>query len=101
MNHRAVAVCIATLFVASSVTLAQSPPAQRGLRLYENECIACHNESVHSRSPRAAKSLVEIRSYVTKWSGVVGTRWSEEEIEEVTAYLNERYYRFACPTIKC
>lgn len=86
---------------ADTERLAQSPNALRGQRLYENACIACHGESVHDRKQRTAQSFEGIREYVRRWSRVVATQWTDEDVEDVTVYLNERYYRFTCPAGSC
>ena len=38
---------------------------------------------------------------VTRWQAVAGQRWRAEEIEDVAAYLNRRFYRLACPLPGC
>ena len=85
------------LTVAAFGASAQSPIAQRGQQLYETHCGFCHQQSVHSRTNRVARSMRDIRGYVKKWSGVAGLVWSSEEIDEVSLYLNERFYRFIPP----
>ncbi len=83
--------------VASAGASAQSPMAQRGMQLYDTFCGVCHQLSVHSRPKRVARSVGDIRAYVKRWSGVAGLTWTSDEIEEVTLYLNERFYRFVSP----
>jgi mono/diheme cytochrome c family protein len=85
------------LAVAAFSVSAQSPLAQRGRQLYEMHCGLCHQQSVHSRTTRVARSMADIRGYVKRWSGVAGLAWTNEEIDEVSLYLNERYYRFIPP----
>lgn len=99
----AVITAVTAVLSAAAVTpsFAQSPNALRGQRLYENTCIACHGESVHDRKQRAATSFAMVRDYVVRWSRIVSTQWTEEDISDVTIYLNERYYRFVCPTETC
>ena len=76
---------------------AQSPVAQRGRQLYETNCIMCHQQSVHSRPNRVARSMGDVRGYVKKWSGAAKLTWTNDEIDEVSVYLNERFYRFVSP----
>lgn len=85
------------LAAASASVAAQSPAAQRGRLLYETNCTMCHQQSVHSRTTREARSMSDIRWYARKWSGAAGLRWTIEEIDEVSVYLNERFYRFVSP----
>src|SRR5476651_831524 len=73
----------------------------RGGMLYETRCIACHSSSVHQRGARKAKSFDGLRVQVVRWSNEVGGSWSGDEIDDVTLYLNQRYYRFPCPQSVC
>ncbi len=75
--------------------------AQRGKVLYETRCSACHASSVHQRSARKAKSFDGLRTQVLRWCAQAGGSWSAEEIDDLTLYLNQRYYRFPCPPNAC
>jgi mono/diheme cytochrome c family protein len=83
--------------LAAPLASAQSPDALRGQRLYETACVTCHAESVHSRRQKTARSIADVREYVTRWAKVVNAPWTTEDVEDVATYLNERYYRFVCP----
>ncbi len=93
---------LAGILIAAAVTgaSAQSPIAQRGRQLYETNCTLCHQQSVHSRPNRVARSMDDVRGYVKRWSGAAGLNWSIEDIDEVSLYLNERFYRFVSPLEK-
>jgi hypothetical protein len=69
--------------------------------LYESRCSGCHDRSVHARTARAAQSFGDVRGYVMKWDRQTGALWRDDEIDAVTRYLNERYYRFPCPPAMC
>jgi mono/diheme cytochrome c family protein len=75
--------------------------AERGKLLYETRCSACHEGSVHNRSARKAKSFDSLRAQVLRWSKEVGGSWTKDDVDDVTLYLNQRYYRFNCPSIVC
>jgi mono/diheme cytochrome c family protein len=85
----------AALLVATPA-LAQSPNALRGQRLYETTCTGCHAQSVHSRVQKSAQSVPAIREFAVRWARVVNAPWTNEEIEDVVTYLNERYYKYRC-----
>lgn len=81
---------------------AQGPAdAERGRILYETRCSACHASSVHNRKARKAKSFDSLRVEVLRWSVETGGSWSAGEIDDLTLYLNQRYYRFPCPPTLC
>ncbi len=73
----------------------------RGRALYETRCVECHATSVHSRAKRIAASCTQIRDQVTRWSREQGGEWAAEEIDDVTLYLNERYYAFPVRDGRC
>ncbi|HEY5293618.1 MAG TPA: cytochrome C [Burkholderiales bacterium] len=75
--------------------------AERGKTLYETRCSACHAGSVHTRKARKAKSFDGLRAQVLRWSAEAGGSWSADEIDDLTLYLNQRYYRFPCPPSVC
>jgi mono/diheme cytochrome c family protein len=90
--------------VASCALLAwpaAAADAQRGRVLYEGGCIGCHSESVHGRAKREATDLESVRGWVRRWSANLGLKWTEDEVSDVAAHLNQRYYRFACPPADC
>ena len=81
---------------------AQTPAdAERGRILYETRCSSCHATSVHLRSARSAKSFDSLRVQVQRWSAAAGGSWSADEIDDVSLYLNQRYYRFPCAHAGC
>jgi mono/diheme cytochrome c family protein len=93
----------AIVFLALSLAgpAAAQADAERGKLLYETRCSACHASSVHKRESRKAKSFTALRAQVLRWSAEGGGAWSAEEIDDVTQYLNRRYYGFPCPTTVC
>ena len=80
---------------------AAAADAAQGRALYETRCVGCHDRSVHGRTTRAARSFDEVRGYVVNWDRQTGALWRDDEIDAVTRYLNERYYRFPCPAAVC
>ena len=91
---------IATLLGLYSA-LTSATDVNRGQALYEIRCIECHDVSVHGRHNLAAKNYEEIRSWVIRWNNTLGGLWDKEDIEDVIAYLNTRYYRYPCTGLQC
>ena len=85
----------------SAPVAAGAADAAHGRALYETRCGGCHDRSVHARTVRAARSFDEVRGYVVNWDRQIGRLWRDEEVDAVTRYLNERYYRFPCPAAVC
>jgi mono/diheme cytochrome c family protein len=74
---------------------------ERGRMLYEASCDACHNANVHWRDKRLANSWPALLAQVDRWQRNAGQRWEASEINDVAAYLNERFYRLPCPIEAC
>ncbi|MGH1360410.1 MAG: hypothetical protein ACRBC3_16760 [Burkholderiaceae bacterium] len=74
---------------------------QRGRMLYETQCTQCHNSVLHLRDPRLAQTFDEVRIQVRRWSKAAGVEWGQEEVEDVTDYLNAVFYRYPCPDGAC
>ncbi len=73
----------------------------RGRLVYETRCVECHAQSVHSRTKPVARSCEEIRAYVVRWTRQTPSVWTDADIDDVTLYLNERYYRFPVRDGRC
>jgi len=85
------------LFLCGNALGAESMPprdASRGELLYSTHCLACHSAQVHWRDKRLAKDRAGVQAQVRRWTGVVKAGWSDQDINEVARYLNERYYRY-------
>ena len=93
---------VGLLFAA--VALAQpgvAADAARGQALYESRCVGCHTKSVHQREVRKATSFEGVLVQVSRWNATLGGDWTAEDIEDVAVYLNQRYYKHACPASVC
>lgn len=97
-THTSLAIAALLGFYA---TLSGATDLNRGQALYEIRCIECHDVSVHGRQNQAAKNYDEIRKWVIRWNNTLGGLWDTEDIEDVSAYLNTRYYQYPCTGLRC
>jgi mono/diheme cytochrome c family protein len=74
---------------------------ERGRLLYENACGACHTTQPHWRERRLVNDWNGLVQQVTRWQGIAGQNWSRPEIGDVSAYLNQRFYRLRCDAPGC
>ena len=72
---------------------AASAEFDRGRALYEHHCQHCHEGWAHTRDGRVVTTLGGLRARVAAWSVHAGLHWGEEEIDDVTRYLNRRFYQ--------
>jgi hypothetical protein len=68
----------------------------RGQLLYQARCVGCHDKSVHNRNARKAVTVEAIRAQVARWDRMIGGAWKDPELDDVTTYLNELYYKYPC-----
>lgn len=66
----------------------------RGELLYATHCSACHTSKIHWRERNLATDWNSLKSQVRRWQTSIGLDWSEEEITDVTNYLNAAHYGF-------
>ena len=98
---RIVKFALALACVMYALAPAQGADAERGRALYEARCDLCHGTGVHVRETRKATSFEGVRTQVARWNTELGGAWSADEIDDVTVYLNDRYYLFPCPESVC
>ena len=83
------------LFFGTHAALAETLPNEaRGGLLYSTHCSACHNSTIHWREQRLATDWQSLKAQVNRWQRYTKLRWGEQEILDVTAYLNTYYYNF-------
>lgn len=94
MSHRHLhGAMLAALATLGPAAVAQS----RGELLYTTHCVACHTTQMHWRDQRLAQDWNSLQALVRRWQGTALLQWSEDDILEVTRFLNERIYRFVPP----
>jgi mono/diheme cytochrome c family protein len=79
---------------------AMADPA-RGQLLYQTACATCHTEQAHWRDKSMVRDWPGLIHQVARWQKVAGQTWRPEEIEDVAAYLNRRFYQLSCPLPGC
>ncbi len=84
-------ICLWVPIVASAQTKSDTP---RGELLYTTHCIACHTDQIHWRDRKIARDWTSLEGQVRHWQEVAGLTWSDEDIMEVTRYLNARHYHY-------
>lgn len=68
--------------------------SDRGELLYNNHCQECHDKSVHTRTNSRVTSLESLRVWVVAWSVHNGHFWGNEEVADITDFLNRTIYHF-------
>ena len=71
---------------------AEAPDAHA---LYEQNCLKCHGSEVYTRADRKIDSYPALASQVRQCETNLELRWFDEDIDAVTAYLNDKFYKLA------
>lgn len=93
-THRAAIALAASLLAPLPFATLAEEAAPDAHALYETNCIKCHGPEVYLRPDRKVTSLDGLTRQVRRCETALGLRWFDEEIADVTAYLNEKFYKF-------
>ena len=87
----------ALLLAAVALPAAAQDDAERGRLLYETHCLDCHYERIHRRDRARSpiRSLADLRDMVAARAALTRRRFSLDELEEITQYLNQSHYKLA------
>lgn len=69
--------------------------AERGGSLYANHCTSCHTTAAHFREKRKANTPQALRRWIDRWQWVQSLNWTRDDVEDVAAFLDGRYYKFS------
>lgn len=86
------------LGVALTVAAHAADPVAKAM--VDKSCTTCHagsfggdGSSVYTRETRKVKTKEDLISQVKLWAGVAGTNWNAAQIDQVSQYLDEQYYK--------
>ncbi len=93
MSSSYIIVLFLCLLIAPFVT-AQAEDINVGKELHQENCLECHKSELYERTDRTVKTLNHLRSQVLFCAVNNDVEWFDEEVDDVTAYLNAFYYLF-------
>jgi mono/diheme cytochrome c family protein len=65
-----------------------------GQRLYEANCVECHDSSVFTRKDRHVQSLDGLEQQVANCTHMAKKDFSAAETQDLLKYLNDQFYHF-------
>lgn len=68
--------------------------AKTGEQLHGDNCTRCHGTDVYTRADRKVGSLDALASRVKACDANIGSQLFPEDLDKITAYLNESFYKF-------
>jgi len=68
--------------------------AKHGQQLHNKSCVKCHDSSVYTRKDRFVANKDSLKNQVQRCNVNVGAQWFDEDVADVTDFLNTTYYKF-------
>ena len=87
-------VVVGLITVAACSKKSQDDPVARGQEIHK-VCLPCHSTTLYVSPQREIKSLPALRQEVARWGDYYDPALSEQDIDDVTAYLNANFYQFS------
>jgi cytochrome c553 len=85
-------VLLTLLFIPAA--MASAADTAHGKALTQQHCTACHGTDVYTRDNRRVSTLAGLQKQVRRCELSLGLKWFDENVNDVTAYLNESFYKF-------
>jgi hypothetical protein len=83
------------IFLISTAHAAELPgDGANGKRLFDANCMGCHDTSVMARKDRTVQSLDALKEQLANCAHMAQKEFSESEKRDLLAYLNEQFYHF-------
>ena len=89
---RSILLCVFCLMMP--LTAISAEDINLGKELHQENCLRCHQPVLYERTDRTVKTLQHLRSQVLFCAVNNDVGWFDEEVDDVTVYLNAFYYLF-------
>ena len=68
--------------------------AHPGKILHDANCISCHDAKVYTRVERKVLDFNQLAAQVKRCDANLGSRLFDEDLAQITDYLNQAYYKY-------
>ena len=82
------------LVTAGIMQTTQAADLKHGKALQQKHCMSCHDDGMYTRDNRRVTSMDGLAKQVRRCELTLGLQWFDEDIDAVTAYLNQSFYKF-------
>jgi hypothetical protein len=88
--------CVSLLILSMPTAYAAPLPGDsaNGKRLFEANCMGCHDTSVLTRNDRVVQSLGALKEQLAGCAHMAKKEFSESEAQDLLKYLNDQFYHF-------
>ncbi len=92
MNRHTVA--LAALLISVTSGPAGASDLAHGKQLKQTNCMSCHGDEMYTREDRKITTREGLRNQVRRCELTLGLQWFDEDIDDVSGYLNNAFYKF-------
>jgi mono/diheme cytochrome c family protein len=82
------------LLMPSAYAASLPGDSANGKRLYDANCVECHDSSVFTRKDRLVQSLDALTKQVANCTHMAKKEFSASETQDLLKYLNDQFYHF-------
>ena len=82
------------LLIPSAYAASLPGDSADGKRLYDANCMGCHDTSVLTRKDRVVQSLDAMKKQLASCTHMAKKEFSESETQHLLKYLNDQFYHF-------
>ena len=62
--------------------------------IHARDCTSCHGTELYTRQNRTVEFLADLELRVERCNIATKAGWTDDQVDEVSEYLNENYYHF-------
>ncbi|MBK7564384.1 MAG: cytochrome c [Propionivibrio sp.] len=85
--------CLLPLWLFAVPAHALTGDSMRGEKLHA-KCLDCHGTGLYAPDKRKIVSLKALRKDVKRWGTYYAPALTDQEVEDITTWLNEKFYKF-------
>jgi cytochrome c5 len=87
-------VLLLVLLMPSAYASSLPGDAANGKRLYDANCMECHDTSVFTRQDRIVQSFDALKKRLAGCEHMAKKEFSDSETQDLLKYLNDQFYHF-------
>jgi hypothetical protein len=87
-------VSLLILLMPSAYAATLPGDSAEGKRLYDANCMGCHDTGIHTRKDRVIHSFDALKERLGDCSHMANKEFSATETQNIVKYLNDQFYQF-------
>lgn len=87
-------VTLLALVLAAGTSPVHAADSGHGKQLQQENCMSCHDDGMYTRENRKISTPGGLNNQVRRCESTLGLQWFDEDIDDVSAYLNDSFYKF-------